>query len=77
VVARLIDPALPRPHRFMPPSARRRDDRQPNPRPCPADLRHTWRPNPTTSYPAARCSRRRSASRHPRRCPGRSSSLRW
>ena len=31
VVARLIDPALPEPHRFMPAQPRRRDDRQPNP----------------------------------------------
>jgi hypothetical protein len=31
-VARLIDPALPEPHRFMPPPTRRRDDRQPTPR---------------------------------------------
>jgi hypothetical protein len=31
VVAPLIDPALLEPHRFMPPPARRRDDRQPNP----------------------------------------------
>jgi hypothetical protein len=40
VVARLIDPALPEPHRFMPPSAPRRDDPQPNPR-LASDLRRT------------------------------------
>ena len=31
VVAPLIDPALLEPHRLMPRSQRRRDDRQPNP----------------------------------------------
>jgi hypothetical protein len=34
VVVRLIDPALLEPHCLMPPFTRRRDDRQPNPRPA-------------------------------------------
>jgi hypothetical protein len=51
VVARLIDPALPEPHRFMPAQPREGMTGSRTPRLACADLRHTCRRNPITPYP--------------------------